>query len=142
MAKHFIFDKVNKGIVRIADSDEKKNAFVGNHTIYVTAEVSDADYNFVKLGQKDAKYENGSAVLVDYVQGDNYFFSTDINEAKEQIKDFITVESLANRRSGDGHTATVLESIQYNNLTEVPTQKVPEWVLSQVNPPLKRFFEL
>lgn len=149
MAKHYILDNTGtRQLIRLADSDEKKNNFLQGQNIYVAVQATDNDYTAVKNGTKRVSLSGSDAALIeDFSTGGPEFFVTDdgIDIAKEKIKE--TIEFEIRELEAVSHPNTVqitnaLRQIDVDSLTAVPTGTVTEWIFSQSGAPSQRWFEL
>lgn len=149
MAKFIIFENSSKGIVRIADTENKKNNFIQNQTIYTAVEVNDSDYLDAKKGAKKITLsEDAVSVSINNLTNEDYGYLPAIEgveNVKEFIKDFIDAEikqweSIDTSNSQENINA--LRQIDVDSLTSVPQVSVGEWVFSQTGAPSKRPFEL
>ena len=141
MAKHFIFDTVSTGLVRIADTDAKKDNFIGNQSIYTVTTASDTDYAGVKNGTKNVQLVSGSASVSDV----SYEYPSDLDDVKTHIKEFIEItknnwKSIAKDNISD--VLSALDGLDVDALTAAPSVSPHNWILSQSGFPQKVWFEL
>jgi hypothetical protein len=69
MAKYFIFYTETNQLAALADSEENKNKFTSGQTLYTAVEVTDSQYDDVRLGRKTTQLSNGSALVSDFETG-------------------------------------------------------------------------
>lgn len=146
MAKYFIFSNETNQLDYISDSEEKKNIFISGQTIYTAKEVTESQYDDVKLGKKTAQLNNGEVSVVDFNTNSFETISntTSLEKIKERIKKFIQIE-ISNLHSKDIHNSEyemALKDINVDSLDSVPNQTIPNWVLSKINISFKRPFEI
>ncbi len=143
MAKYFIFSNSNQ-LDYIADTEEKKNSFISGQTIYTALEVTESQYNDIKLGKKTAKLENGTVSIIDFGDFETIKNSDDLEQVKSRIKIFIKQE-IENNKSKNVNTSELenaLLSLNVDSLSSLSDQTIPYWVFSQITFPFKRHFEV
>ena len=143
MAKYFIFSNSNQ-LDYIVDTEEKKYSFISGQTIYTALEVTESQYNDIKLGKKTAKLENGTVSIIDFGDFETIKNSDDLEQVKSRIKIFIKQE-IENNKSKNVNTSELenaLLSLNVDSLSSLPDQTIPYWVFSQITFPFKRHFEV
>jgi hypothetical protein len=146
MATYFIFSKDTNQLSNIADSEEKKNNFISNQTIYKVVEATESQYNDVRLGLKTAQLNNDILSVIDFTS-DSFeviINTRPIEQIKKQLKIFIQIEisNLNSKGIYDSEYENALKAIDVDSLDSIPNQTVPNWVLSQINIPFRRPFEI
>jgi hypothetical protein len=146
MAKYFIFSNDTNQLCNIADSEENKNNFISNQTIYIAVEATESQYNDVRLGAKTAKLNNGVLSVVDFnTDSSEVILNTySIEKIKTNIKIFIQNEIIDLKCVGKHNPEYVnaLKQIDVDSLNYIPNKTIPNWVLSQINIAFKRPFEV
>jgi len=146
MAKYFIFYTDTNQLAAIADSEENKNKFIFGQTLYTAVEVTDSQYDDVKLGRKTTQLSNGSALVSDFESGSFGVIMPNqtLESIKNQIKIFIEEEifALDVKFADVSEYKNALRAIDVDSLNSAPNQTIQNWVLSQINIPFKRYFEV
>lgn len=146
MAKYFIFYTDTNQLAALADSEENKNKFIAGQTLYTAVEVTDSQYDDVKLGRKTTQLSNGSALVSDFETGSFGTISATqtLEDIKMQIKIFIEDEItyLQKKLVNYPEYENALRAIDVDSLSSAPNQTIQNWVLSQINIPFKRAFEV
>lgn len=146
MAKYFIFYTDTNQLAALADSEENKNKFIFGQTLYTAVEVTDSQYDDVKLGRKTTQLSNGTALVSDFETGSFGVISATqtLEDIKMQIKIFIEDELSYLQKKGVSNPEyeNALRAIDVDSLSSAPNQTMQNWVLSQINTPFKRAFEV
>ena len=143
MSKYFIFSNSNQ-LDYIADTEEKKNNFLSGQQTYTALEVTELQYNDIKLGKKTAELVNGIVSIIDFGDFETIKNSDDLNQVKSRIKNFIELEilNLQIKSKSNSEIEHALRSLNVDSLNSLPDQTIPYWVFSQITFPFKRHFEV
>jgi hypothetical protein len=143
MARYFIFSNSNQ-LDYIADTEEKKNNFISGQQTYTALEVTESQYNDIKLGKKTAELVNGIVSFIDFGDFETIKNSDDLEQVKSRIKKFIEseIKNLQIKCVSNLEIEHALLSLNVDSLSSIPDQTIPYWVFSQITIPFKRHFEL
>jgi hypothetical protein len=146
MSKYFIFTNDRKEVGYIADSEEKKNSFISNQTIYIVVEATESQYDDVRLGKKTAELNNNVLSVIDFSPDcfEGISNTASLEQIKGNIKSYIQIEisNLHSKFIYDSEYENALKAIDVDSLESIPNQTIPNWILSKVTVTFKRPFEV